>query len=119
MGRRHRLGLVQRAEPSAGLGSGGGDATPPIITNLSSGTPNANDATITWTTDYAADSQVFWGLTQAYAGATSPIMNFTYLTSHSIQITGLTSATLYNYKVLTRRPSGAYAMSANGQFTTA
>ena len=95
------------------------DANPPVISSLSSGVPNANDATITWTTDFVADSQVFWGLTTAYAGATSPIMNFTYGTSHSVQITGLAGATLYHYKVLTRRPGGAYAFSADGTFTTA
>ncbi len=96
----------------------GGDLSP-VITLLSSGTPNANDATITWTTNVLSDSQVFWGLTAAYAGATSPIMNFTLVTSHSVQITGLTSATLYHYKVLSRTPGGAYTFSADGTFTTA
>jgi len=100
-----------------GRKGGGGEA--PVISSLSSGTPNANDATITWTTDVLSDSQVFWGLTAAYGGATSPIMNFTLVTSHSVQITGLVSATLYHYKVLSRKPNGAYAFSADGTFTTA
>ena len=91
----------------------------PVITLLSSGTPNATDATITWTTNVVADSQVFWGLTTAYAGASSPIMNFTYVTSHSVQITGLTTATTYHYKVLTRTPGGVYVFSADGTFITA
>ena len=118
MSRRHRLGLVERPlQPSVGAGST--DPAPPVISSLSSGTPNANDATITWTTNVPADSQVFWGLTAAYGGASSPIMDFTLVTSHSVQITGLTSATLYNYKVLSRRANGAYAFSANGTFTTA
>lgn len=115
--RRHRR-QVEMPLPAGG-GGGSTDASAPVISSLSSGTPNANDATITWTTDYVADSQVFWGLTTAYGGASSPIMNFTYLTSHSVQITGLTSATLYHYRVLTRRPNGAYAFSADGTFTTA
>lgn len=91
----------------------------PIISALSSGTPNATDATITWTTSVNADTQVFWGLTTAYAGATSPLMDFTYQTSHSKQITGLITATLYHYKVLSRTPGGQYAFSADGTFTTA
>ena len=91
----------------------------PVISSLSSGTPNANDATITWTTDIKADSQVFWGLTTAYGGASSPIMVATYETSHSVQITGLTAATTYNYKVLSRTPGGTYTFSANGTFETA
>lgn len=93
----------------------------PVISSLSSGTPNATDATITWTTDIKADSQVFWGLTTAYGGASSPIMQDTapYVTSHSVQITGLTSATTYHYKVLTRSPGGTYTFSADNTFVTA
>jgi len=102
------------AQPSQSI-----DSNPPVISSLSSGTPNATDATITWTTDFVADSQVFWGLTAAYEGATSPIMDFAYVTSHSVQIVGLVTATLYHYKVLTRRPGGAYVFSADGTFTTA
>ena len=101
---------------SGGVSANWGD---PIITVLSSGTPNANDATITWTTNIPADTQVFWGLTTAYGGASSPLMNFTYQTSHSQQITGLTSATLYHYKVLSRSPGGTYTFSADQTFTTA
>ena len=100
--------------------SGSGTSMPaPAISSLSSGTPNANDATITWTTDYKADSQVFWGLTSAYGGASSPIMDFTYQTSHSVQITGLTALTTYHYKVLSRTAQGAYAFSADNTFVTA
>ena len=96
----------------------GNGFVPVIITLLSSGTPNATDATITWTTDVASDTQVFWGLTTAYAGASSPIINSTPVTSHSQIITGLTTATLYHYKVLSRSRNG-YAFSADGTFTTA
>lgn len=90
-----------------------------VISSLSSGTPNANDATITWTTNRAANSAVFWGLTVAYGGASSPVTSAVYETSHSIQITGLASGTLYHYKVLSRDPTGAYVQSADGTFTTA
>ena len=97
----------------------GTDMVAPVISSLSSGTPGIDNATITWTTDVVADSQVFWGLTTTYAGASSPIMNFSYVTSHSVLISGLVTATLYHYKVLTRTPGGAYAFSADGTFTTA
>jgi hypothetical protein len=93
----------------------------PIVSSLSSGTPNANDATITWTTDIKADSQVFWGLTNAYGGASSPIMQDTspYVTSHSVLITGLVTATTYHYKILTRTPGGTYSFSTDQTFITA
>jgi len=97
----------------------GGDISGPSISSVSSGVPNATDATITWTTAVASDSQVFWGLTAAYAGATSPIMDADLVTSHSVQITGLVTATTYHYKVLSRRPTGAYEFSADDTFITA
>ncbi len=93
----------------------------PVISNISSGTPGANQATITWTTNIKADSQVFWGLTTAYGGASSPIMQDTapYVTSHSVTITGLTTLTTYHYKILTRSPGGTYTFSADQTFVTA
>ena len=114
-----RVRNLNRVRPMP-AGAGQGVVYPaPVISSLSSGTPNANDATITWTTNVVADSHVFWGLTNAYGGASSPIMSATYETSHSIQITGLTAATTYHYKVLTRTPGGQYAQSADGTFETA
>ena len=110
---------MNRPSISPNAGGGGEDIRKPTISSISSGTPGQTTATITWTTDLASDDQLFWGLTTAYGGATSPIMAFTYVTSHSVDITGLTAATEYNYKILTRRPGGAYSFSANNTFTTA
>ncbi len=108
------------APPFNKVVQGSGDGSPdPILTNVSSGTPNQTDATITWTSNVATNSAVFWGLTQAYGGASSPVTSAVYETSHSIQITGLTANTTYNYRVLSRRPTGAYAYSANATFQTA
>lgn len=100
-------------------GGGFNDPTAPVLSSISSGSPGATSATITWTTDKLADTQVFWGLTTAYAGATSPLMNFTLTTSHSQLISGLVTATVYHYKVLSRTPDGGYAFSTDGTFTTA
>lgn len=99
-------------------GGDGNNFVPVLVTSLSSGTPNATDATITWTSDVPSDTQVFWGLTTAYAGATSPIINGAMVTSHSQQITGLVTATTYHYKILTRSKNG-YTFSADGTFVTA
>ena len=114
-----RFRRTQRPSVSAVAGGANMNTGNPVISSLSSGVPNANDATITWTTDVKADSQVFWGLTDAYGGASSPIMDFTYQTSHSVQITGLTTATTYHYKVLTRSPGGTYTFSSDQTFITA
>ena len=113
---------VDNASPAfdglTGASQAGFDASL-VISSVDSGVPNATDATITWTTSVAANSAVFWGLTAAYAGASSPVVSATYETSHSIQITGLITATTYHYKVLSRIPTGAYAQSADGTFITA
>ena len=93
---------------------------PPVITSVDSGVPNATDATITWTTDIAADSHVFWGVTApAYGGASSPVIDRTRVTSHSVLISDLVTATLYHYKVMSISATGSYAFSADGTFTTA
>ena len=114
-----RVRKHNRIRPTTPTSVGGRNQFAPVVSSLSSGTPNANDATITWTTDIVADSQVFWGLTTAYAGASSPIMSFTYGTSHSVQITGLTANTTYHYKILTRTPGGLYTFSNDATFQTA
>src|SRR3990167_2312782 len=114
-----RFRRTQRPSVSAVAGGANMNTGNPVISSLSSGVPNANDATITWTTDVKADSQVFWGLTTAYGGASSPIMDFVYQTSHSVQITGLITATTYHYKVLTRSPGGTYTFSSDQTFITA
>lgn len=119
-----RAGKRQSIRVSAKSGgrklTGGTSPTAVVISAVSFGTPNATDATITWTTDVLSDSQVFWGTTTAYGGATSPIMNFSLVTSHSVTITGLVTATLYHYKVLSRNPAtGGYAFSSDDSFTTA
>ena len=104
---------------AAAYGGVSRNAGNPAISSISSGTPGQTTATITWTTDIVSDSQIFWGLTTAYGGASSPIMSFSYVTSHSVDITGLTANTEYNYKILTRTPGGTYSFSANQTFTTA
>jgi len=121
MSTRDQIKMKAALRASVKTGTGGGTGpTSPVISSLSSGVPNATDATITWTTDIASDSQVFWGLTTAYAGATSPIMDFARVTSHSVTITGLTTATTYHYKVLSRSAAtGGYVFSADQTFITA
>ncbi len=92
----------------------------PVLSAISSGVPTSTTATITWTTSVLANGTVFWGLTNGYAGATSPLQTFTLTTSQSIQITGLVTATTYHYKVRSRDPNtDGYTDSAEGTFVTA
>jgi Bacterial Ig domain/HYR domain len=84
--------------------------TPPVISSISSGTPGGTTATITWTTNESANSKVVYGTTSAYGSATS---SASFVTSHSIGITGLLSATTYHYAVVSTDGQGNTSTSTN------
>lgn len=90
-----------------------------VLSSISSGTPGATSATITWTTDLPSTSRVDWGTTTAYAGASSPVFNPSYVTSHSVTITGLTTATLYHFRVASAPGGSVATFSSDQTFTTA
>ena len=92
------------------------DTTAPVISSISAGTPSQTTATITWTTDEAADSQVQYGTTVSYGTATT--LDATLTTSHSVALSGLTASTLYYYRVLSRDASTNLATSAGQTFMT-
>jgi hypothetical protein len=92
------------------------DASAPIITiSPSSTNVTSHSATIGWITNIAADSTVSYGTTTSY-GATSTDPTLVY--AHSIGLTGLSAATLYNYEV-TSAEYGTSTTSGNYTFTTA
>ena len=77
--------------------------------------PVAGRVTITWTTDVPADSQVQYGTTTPYSGATT--LDRTLVTRHSVTINDLARKTPYFFQVLSRDGAGNLA-SATGTFTT-
>ncbi len=93
------------------------DITPPVISAISSGTPGTNGATITWTTDEGATSQVEYGLTEPAYGSFTAKSN-DLVTSHSQNIGGLTGATTYHYRVISIDASSNSSTSADGTFKT-
>lgn len=107
--------LVRRAFFPDG-NTGGSDTTPPVISSVQSTNIGANSATITWSTDELATSLVDYGTTTSYGSNES---SGSYVTSHSITLTGLTASTTYNYEVSSTDGSGNTASSSNFTFTTA
>ncbi|MBU0952948.1 MAG: fibronectin type III domain-containing protein [Nanoarchaeota archaeon] len=93
-----------------------GDANPPIISNVKATPTSGSKATITWTTNEPADTQVFYGLTTAY-GSQSPYAP-TLVTSHSVSLTGLQPNTLYHFKVRSADGDGNPTESSDRTFTT-
>jgi hypothetical protein len=69
-----------------------------IISSVTATGMTATSVTITWTTDIASDSQVEYGLTTAYGSMSA--LDSTLVTSHSINLTGLTAGTTYHYRVI-------------------
>ncbi len=87
----------------------------PQISNVQATNVTDDSATITWTTDQPATSQVEYGLTTAY-GNLSPLHG-TLVTSHSVMLEGLDSNTLYHYRVISTNGNGS-ATSNDFTFNT-
>jgi hypothetical protein len=111
------------ANPVDIIGSGGSvtvlapaDTTPPTISGVSSSGLTSTGATITWTTNEPADTQVEYGTTTGYGSSTT--LNTAMVTSHSQALSGLTVGTLYHYRVKSRDAAGNLAISGDYTFTT-
>ena len=92
------------------------DTTPPVISGVVAGSITANSASITWTTNESSDSQVEYGLTASYGNSTT--LNTNLVLSHSVNLTGLTSNTLYHYRVKSKDSAGNLATGVDNNFTT-
>jgi len=93
----------------------GGGASAPTISGVSVGSITTTGATVSWTTNVAATSQVEYGTTTSYGTMTT--LNSTQVTSHSVTLTGLTAGTTYHYAVLSTN-SGGSQTSSDAVFTT-
>jgi 5-hydroxyisourate hydrolase-like protein (transthyretin family) len=91
------------------------DTTPPVISDVAASNTTATEATITWTTDEPAESQVEYGTTASYGQITTLDTNL--VINHSVVLTGLTSGTTYHYMVKSRDTQGSGTWSQLGGFT--
>jgi len=107
---------ITNAVVSNANGPGPGDSTPPIISSVAASGITASSATINWTTNEAADSQVDYGVTVAYGSSTN--LDGNRVTAHSQMLSGLTPATLYHYRVRSRDAAGNIAVSGDFTFTS-
>jgi hypothetical protein len=80
-------------------------------------TTTTTTATINWTTAVPATSQVAYGTTTGYG--TSSVLNPSFATTHSSNLTSLTAGTSYHYRVLSADASGVLVTSLDYAFTTA
>src|SRR5690349_13594143 len=100
----------------SGCGSTSSQAPPtqtPQLTISNVGAPSitANSATVAWNTNVNSTSQVDYGTTTAYGSSTT--LDSNPVTNHSVPISGLQSATQYNFRVRSKDSGGNEVPSAN------
>ncbi|MBI5855343.1 MAG: PQQ-dependent sugar dehydrogenase, partial [Nitrospirae bacterium] len=86
------------------------------LSNVSATGVTETTATITWSTSVSADTQVEYGLTTAYGLASTLVPNL--VSSHTVNLTGLTPGVLYHYRVTSRDQFGRPVASADQTFLT-
>ncbi len=94
------------------------DVTPPGISSVAA-TTTATTATITWSTDENASSQVDYGPTASYAASTTEADTSPRVTSHSVVLTSLVSCSMYHYRVHSSDASLNESTSTDASFFTA
>lgn len=87
---------------------GPSDTAAPVISGVSSSGITSNTATIIWTTNENADSQVQYGTSTAYGSTTA--LNSSLSTAHAQVLTGLAAGTTYHYRVRSKDAAGNLAV---------
>ncbi len=91
------------------------DTTAPTITTIEVLDITTSSARVTWTTNESATSVIEYGTTTSY-GSTSSDSSF--VTSHSLSLTGLTDGETYHFLVRSADASGNSNTSSDQTFTT-
>jgi peptidoglycan hydrolase-like protein with peptidoglycan-binding domain/phosphodiesterase/alkaline phosphatase D-like protein len=90
--------------------------TPANVSGVQATAVTTSTATIAWTTDKPADSQVQYGITTAYGQSAS---DASLQTSHDIALSSLAPSTTYHYRVRSMDADGNVTFSDDNTFTTA
>jgi hypothetical protein len=111
-------------------GSEGSQANPPTVTNVASSEIGSTSATISWTTNVAANSRIDYGA----APVTMPFSRWKVLpkpassmtltdeamqVSHALKLNGLNPDTTYYFRVTSSDAAGNFAFSQEFSFSTA
>ncbi len=87
------------------------DCVFPVITAVDESGITGTRATVTWTTNELADTELVWGETTPPANVKA---GGNRVTAHSVTLTGLTECTVYYYEVHSTDPAGNTAADDNG-----
>ena len=127
MGTTANVGLAVTSHDNATLGTAvfdtisvtsgtTADPTPPVISGVGSRDVNQNGATVSWTTNEPATSQIDYGATSSYGSSTA--LNSTLETTHTQVVAGLAAGTTYHYRVRATDAAGNSAVSGDLTFAT-
>lgn len=89
----------------------------PNILSVSFSSVTSSGATISWTTDKAATSQVEYGISTSYGEVSA--LDSSMVMTHSISLTNLESGTSYNFRVKSTDEVSNITYSEDYSFTTA
>lgn len=93
------------------------DTTPPVISGVSVSSVTSTSAAVTWATDEPAKGRIEYGtVTKSYPMKTAD--EKAELTSHGLQMTGLTASTTYFLRVMNADESGNAGYSSEVSFAT-
>lgn len=92
------------------------DTTPPDINGIVTSGITYSSATISWITNEASNTQLDYGITSEYGSNAS---NGSLVTSHTLQLTGLTADTFYHFRVKSSDAAANQAVSGDFTFRTA
>jgi peptidoglycan hydrolase-like protein with peptidoglycan-binding domain len=96
------------------------DTTAPVISSVMATGTTATATQITWKTNELSDSKVWYGtaIPVTIATPTAVVSSAVLVKNHTLNITGLTASTTYNYVVASRDGAGNLASSTEKSFTT-
>ncbi len=92
------------------------DTVAPVLSAITVGSITSTGASVQWTTNEGATSQVEYGTSTAYGATTT--LDASLVTSHSVALSGLASSTLYHVRVISKDAAGNTATSSDSTFTT-
>lgn len=93
------------------------DIETPTISSIEA-IANANSAQINWITNESASSRVEFGNTSSYGQSTAEQDLSALVQNHAVLISGLTSCTLYHFRVISRDEFLNQALGTDQSFTT-
>lgn len=93
------------------------DTTAPTASSVGA-SPTSSGATVSWTTNEDASSQVEYGLTTAYGLTTTETDTSPRVTSHSVTLSNLLACTAYHYRVRSKDAATNETIDSDNSFTT-